>query len=116
MTVPASLRQHGWTLVDNGSPCITEGQARALDLPLDYARRSVVEMDLLHCKHCGGTQIKNPDRVRPRNSCMKCAEFGVAAYVCDPCALRMTFPDYVHETFWGKVDRLAKLRQKLVCV
>jgi hypothetical protein len=101
MTIPYSMRQQGWMLVDNGGPCITEEQARALNLPLDYARKSVVECDLLHCKCCGGLQLKNPDRVRPRYHCNKCNWFQ-----CDACAYQATLPGYVHESFDAKADRV----------
>ncbi len=111
MTIPYSMRQQGWMQVDNGGPCLTEAQARALNLPLDYARRSVVEVDLMHCRHCGGAVIKNPDRVRARGHCVKCDWF-----VCDPCAFAMSCPDYVHETFMQKADKLKTARSNLVCV
>ena len=101
MTTPYSLKQQGWLQVDNGEPCITPLQAWQLGLPLDYARKSVVEMDTLHCKHCGGCVIKNPDRVRARGYCMKCSW-----YVCDACAYQMSLPDYVHETLLEKADKL----------
>lgn len=117
MTVPYSLRQQGWGLVDNGpewrapGSYINEDQARALNLPLGYARTQVVEFDTLHCEHCGGCQIKNPDRVRERGHCMSCM-----SYVCDVCWFKMSMPDYVHETFWGKVDKMKKARANLICV
>lgn len=101
MAIPYSMRQQGYAIVDNGGPCLTETEARAANLPLDYARRSVVEMDTLHCKHCGGCVIKNPDRVRPRAHCLKCN-----SYICDGCAYLASLPDYEHETFMERADRL----------
>lgn len=100
MTVPYSLRQQGYAIAE-GDPVLTPQQTQAIDVPLAYAFRAVVEMDTLHCRHCGGCVIKNPDRVRPRGHCMKCNW-----YVCDPCAFRMTLPDYEHETLLGKAEKL----------
>ena len=111
MTIPYSLRQQGWMQADNGAPCITAEQARVLNLPLDYAKRSVLEVDLLHCKHCGGAVVKNPDRVRSRGHCMKCNW-----YVCDPCALEMGLPDYVHAPFLEKVARMKASVANLTCI
>jgi hypothetical protein len=111
MTIPYSMRQQGWMFVDNGAPCLTEEQARAANLPLDYARRSVVEVDTLHCRHCGGCVIKNPDRVRPRGHCQKCNWF-----VCDPCAFKMSLSDYVHKTFLQKVDDAKTAGANFTCI
>ena len=96
---------------DNGSPCLTEAQARASGLPLAYARQSVVEADLLHCKCCGGVVLKNPDRVRPREHCKYCNWFQ-----CDACAFRATLPDYVHEAFLEKVDKAKTAAANLACI
>ena len=98
-------------IADNGGPCLTEEQARLVGVPMDYAHRSVVEMDTLHCRHCGGVVIKNPDRVRPRGHCMKCQWF-----VCDPCSFKMSIPDYVHETFMEKADRMKSAKANLICI
>ena len=111
MSVPYSMRQQGYTIVDNGGPCITEEQARTLGLPSDYATRSVVEMDTLHCRHCGGCVIKNPDRSRPRGHCMKCDW-----YVCDPCDFKMSLPDYVHETILEKADKMKTAAANLTVI
>ena len=111
MSLPYSMRQQGEVEVDNGGPCITEEQARVFGFPTAYAHRSVIVMDTLHCKHCGGCVIKNPDRIRPRGHCMKCSWF-----VCDPCAFKMSMPDYVHETFLQRVDRLKSRTSNLTCL
>jgi hypothetical protein len=104
------MRQQGYAVVDNGAPCLTEVEARAAGLPLDYARRSVVEMDTLHCRHCGGVVIKNPDRTRERGHCLACGW-----YVCDSCAYLATLPDYVHETFLAKVERVKSQAANFTC-
>lgn len=111
MTVPYSMRQQGWMQADNGGPCITEAQARVLGLPLDYARKSVVEADMLHCKCCGRNVLKNPDRVRPRHHCSKCNWFQ-----CDGCAYLATLPDYIHESILEKADRLKTAAANLICI
>jgi len=111
MTIPYSMRQQGWIQVDNGAPCLTEAQARALNLPLDYARKSVVEADMLHCKCCGGNVIKNPDRVRPRHHCSKCNWFQ-----CDACAYQASLPGYVHEPILAKAERLKDETANLICI
>ena len=96
-----SLFQQGEVEVDNGSPCIDEAGATFLGLPRAYAHQSVFIMDTLHCKHCGGCVIKNPDRVRPRAHCTKCNW-----YMCDGCAYLASLPDYVHETLLEKADKM----------
>ena len=105
------MRQQGWMQVDNGAPVLTEAQARALNLPLDYARKSVVEVDTLHCKHCGRVVIKNPDRIRPRAHCMKCNWF-----MCDDCAAAASQPDYQHETFLGKAEKVRSALSNIKCI
>ena len=111
MTLPYAMRQQGYVIVDNGGPCLSEDEARTANLPLDYARRSVVEMDTLHCKCCGGVVVKNPDRIRPRGHCPKCNWFQ-----CDGCAYLATLPDYVHEPFLAKVERVKSQAANFICI
>ena len=112
MTVPYSMRQQGWMLVDNGGPgSITKDQARAQGLPSTYATQSVVELDTLHCRCCGGVVIKNPERTRERNHCTKCNWFQ-----CDGCAYLATLPDYVHQPFLQKVELAKTAAANLTCI
>jgi hypothetical protein len=56
---------------------------------------SLFEAATLRCSHCGCVQIKRPDRVRPRASCVKCG----GGYICDACHAATTDPLYVHRSF-----------------
>lgn len=107
MTVPYSLRQQGWVFVDHAGG-ITSEQARAIGLPLDWGKEGVHEVDTLHCRHCGGCVIKNPDRIRSRGHCTKCDW-----YVCDPCFAAMQHPDYIHTTIMQRIETLKAVSENL---
>jgi hypothetical protein len=47
----------------------------------------------LYCVHCGGHQIPNLARTRPREYCKYCNK-----YICDGCHAVTAKPDYVHRT------------------
>jgi hypothetical protein len=112
MSLPYSLRQQGYLYADNaGSPGITEDQARALGLPMDFARRAIAEADLLSCRHCGGVVIKNPDRQRPRAHCWACNW-----YMCDGCAIEASLPDYTHLPFMMKAELVKRANANLICI
>jgi len=110
MTIPYSMRQQGWMHVDHDGG-LTEDQARLLNLPLQWGRPGVHEVDTLHCKHCGSVVIKNPDRVRPRGHCMICDWF-----VCDPCDFEMHQPDYIHSTLFGRAEAAKSAVANLKCI
>jgi hypothetical protein len=61
----------------------------------------------LGCPHCGGHQVKNPWRTRERAHCYVCN-----VYICDGCYLETRMPDYKHETFLQKCERMARESQR----
>lgn len=80
-------------------------------LPPELQRRmggqpgqKIIENATLTCCHCKTAVLKNPFRTRERHRCPKCS----MKYVCDPCAFRMSQPDYVHTSHEAFVDQLLK--------
>ena len=72
--------REGYMLVDHrNSPGISPELIRAskLDVPI-VGKNELYESATIQCCHCGGHVVRNPNRTRPRNWCMRCDE-----YVCD---------------------------------
>lgn len=86
-------RTEGYLLVDHRfSPGIPEDVARRIGYdPKQCGEGKVFEAATLHCKHCLGTVVKNPNRVRERAYCAKCD-----SYICDACHALTQQPNYLH--------------------
>ncbi len=98
---PRRFHEGGYLIVDHrASPGMTEGEARLMGFdPKEVKEGKVLERSTLTCPHCKNTVIKNPLRVRPRESCTLCNH-----YICDLCYARMQEPDYVHMPFEKRAD------------
>jgi hypothetical protein len=85
------------------SPGIPEGyfQARGFDMP-EVPGGKMLEMAVLHCKHCQQPFFKNPMRTRERASCQKCG----GVYICDVCEWLSRQSDYVHTPFQKIIDNV----------
>lgn len=92
-----------------GSPGISESLAHSAGLPRAVKEGQLFEIATLTCCHCRTPSIKNPNRVRPRNYCHKCA----SQYVCDGCAIVMSQPNYVHLSFAEIADLVRSGRFKI---
>lgn len=68
----------------------------------------IVHGRILGCPHCGGGQIINPFRERPREYCSKCDK-----YICDGCHIIRSNPDYVHRTFNEVADMVQSGKWRL---
>jgi hypothetical protein len=82
------------------SPGLTENEARKMgyggQLGL-FREGGVARYKTLHCCHCGGCWVENPERVRERHHCTVCPTLGgFHQYVCDGCHQARQEPDYVH--------------------
>ena len=88
------MKQSGYLLVDHSaSPGLPEDIALQAGYDPKMCREGkVYEADTMGCWHCPNVVLKNPFRTRDRHYCAKCS----GNYICDPCAFRMTLPDYVH--------------------
>jgi hypothetical protein len=83
----------GWIMFDNHvNPGIPDELTRGFMPP--GAGKGLYEVATLTCVHCGQVAIKNPDRSRPRNFCVRCSR-----YICDICGALAAAPDYVHRSF-----------------
>lgn len=92
----------GYLIADHrASPGVPESVLHTAGLP-SFAGRGVFEAATIHCVHCGGSWIKNPERIRPRGYCRQCVK-----YVCDACDIAMAQSGYIHRTF----EELAELVQ-----
>jgi hypothetical protein len=69
----------------------------------------VIHGRILGCPHCGGGQVLNPFRERPREYCRACDK-----YICDSCHVIRCHPDYKHRTFLDVVDMVQSGRWKLM--
>lgn len=90
-----SFKQGGFVFVDHrASPGIPEDFARRMGYAPEQVREGALfEADTYTCPHCGTVVIKNPARIRARETCRKCNSF-----ICDACYAAMSHPDYVHQT------------------
>ena len=86
-------KYEGEIMIDHrASPGLPAEMAQKLGLePRQFGEGAVFEGAVLACIHCGGLQLKNPDRKRPRNFCMSCSR-----YICDICAAVSKQAGYVH--------------------
>jgi hypothetical protein len=86
------MKQQGYMIVDHSaSPGFTEEQARAVGYdPKMCGEGKVFETKTFTCMDCKTSVVPNVFRVRPRESCRRCLH-----YVCDICAFRASFNDYV---------------------
>jgi len=85
-------QREGYLFVDHrASPGLPEWIARRMG---GVAGSRLIENATLTCCHCKSAVLKNPLRTRERHRCPKCS----MQYVCDPCAWRMSQPDYVHRS------------------
>ncbi|HVO24828.1 MAG TPA: hypothetical protein VMW56_14500 [Candidatus Margulisiibacteriota bacterium] len=74
--------KEGYLLIDHSaSPGVPVEMAQLLGVQ-SAPEGKTLEVPTLHCNHCGGNQIKNPDRLRARGHCNQCDE-----YICDSCAV-----------------------------
>ena len=98
------MAREGYMMVDHrASPGLTEAQARACGYdPRHAAEGRLLEEAILACCHCSQKFLKNLERTRPRERCVKCS----GDYVCDVCALEMRKPGYVHRPFVKLIDDL----------
>lgn len=80
-------RYEGYLLVDNRAGGGVPGIGR------------FEEKATLQCAHCASAYVKNPNRIRPREFCRKCAR-----YICDNCGAVAAKPDYVHRSFAELTD------------
>lgn len=94
-------RKEGYLLIDHrASPGVPEADALKFGLdPAQMKAGKMLENATLHCEHCGGTFLKNPDRVKERAYCPQCD-----GYVCDSCNGKRHQPDYVHASFEKLAD------------
>lgn len=94
--------QEGYLFVDHrASPGLPEDMARACGYdPKLCGEGKLFEAATIGCVHCGAHVVKNPLRTRERGQCPKCNY----AYVCDPCAVAMRDPNYVHRTIHQIAD------------
>lgn len=98
----ASLtRKEGYLLIDHrASPGVPESVALQVGLdPMGLRGGRMLENATLHCEHCGGVFLKNPERVRERHYCRHCD-----GYICDSCDGKRHQPGYVHASFEALVD------------
>lgn len=82
------------------SPGLSEEDARKVgyhgQLRL-FREGGVARYKTLHCCHCGGCWVENPERVRERHYCKTCPTLGgFIQYLCDACDAVRHEPDYVH--------------------
>lgn len=87
-------KQLGYLFIDHSaSPGLPEDVALAAGYDPKLCREGKrYEADTMACGHCPNVVIKNPFRTRERHYCAKCG----GHYICDPCAFKMTLPDYIH--------------------
>lgn len=90
-------QREGYLLVDHSaSPGMTETEARVAGYdPTLCGEGKKFEAATLTCAHCKATVIKNPNRIRPRPSCIKCG----GLYICDLCEATTHLADYSHMPF-----------------
>jgi len=94
MTLLRTSHDGEMTLDHTASPGIPAADAERLDMPAELVGEGKkMTAAVMGCPHCGGCQMLNPMRKRPRNVCHKCDK-----YVCDICAGVMRQPGYVHRT------------------
>lgn len=98
-------QREGYLFVDHrASPGLPEDVARFMGMDPALAKEGkLFEAATLTCAHCKTVVMKNPKRMRPRASCMKCG----GKYLCDGCGWEAYQPDYDHTPFEKKRDLLA---------
>ncbi len=98
--------KESYLFVDHrASPGLSPEMARRMGYPAgSVSEGKLLEIATLRCCHCRTHNIKNPDRIRPRETCFKCNH-----YVCDFCYIEMQHPDYVHNPFDKFVDDLIEI-------
>jgi hypothetical protein len=70
----------GYLVIDHSnSPGISAADAARLGI-LAAPGGTVLERDTVTCAHCHCVVVLNPERVRARATCLKCA-----SYICDGC-------------------------------
>lgn len=70
----------GYLIIDHtNSPGLTAEESTRFGLP-PAPGGSVIERDTVTCAHCHCVVVLNPERVRQRATCLKCA-----SYICDGC-------------------------------
>jgi hypothetical protein len=104
------VQREGYLLIDHrASPGLPPDIAYAMGMEPALVREGrVFEAATLTCCHCKSVVMKNPKRIRPRASCMKCG----GKYICDGCGFEASLPDYNHLPFEKKRDQLAALVTK----
>jgi hypothetical protein len=98
-------KQMGYLMVDHrASPGLPEEVARWAGYdPRFCGEGKVYEVATLHCSHCGGHGIPNPQRTRARATCFEC-DNKEGHYICDACDYLRHQPGYVHTPFVKFVD------------
>lgn len=96
VTTDSRTSPEGELVIDHrASPGIPAAMAAACGLPPQHmGEGKLFETATLYCHHCGGIQLKNVNRTRPRYSCFECG----IKYVCDVCAAAAALPGYVHRS------------------
>ena len=95
-------QSEGYLFVDHrASPGLPETVAvRAGYDPALCREGKIFEAATFRCPHCATHFIKNPERQRKRETCVKCS----GRYICDLCYAKTQMSDYVHTPFQKLVD------------
>lgn len=87
--------REGYLLIDHRfSPGVPEDLARKTGFdPKFLGEGKFLESATISCKHCLGTVVKNPYRIRERAYCPKCD-----GYLCDHCEAKRQATGYEHKS------------------
>lgn len=101
--MPSMDRHNGEVTIDHrASPGYTPEQARVSGyVGLAVGEGQVTSLPTLGCPHCGGVQLMNPHRTRPREYCKICDK-----RICDFCHAFRCEPDYVHRTVQDIIEAI----------
>jgi len=106
----SSLKRHeGYLMIDHRfSPGVPADVARSMGLdPRFMGEGKVMETATIHCGHCLGVVVKNPNRIRERGYCRHCDH-----YICDACDAQRHLPGYVHASGEKIIDVLQNAAAK----